>query len=355
MNATAPALQAGNGSVVPASFIPTGLISLDNSHSGRRDEFIASPEVQGEAGESPSFFTRFVQGVVNTTRNVWRAIRQYNPITLLFNHIEQRSIAGFLETARTRNGATTNEELTNYHRSIEYNSDSSDNSNALYRFHRSSSHRGNSPGHLVIISNGHLHDLNSPESSAGIRSQVQRFLDAGCDVLEVRAGIVSHELLSRVGIGSPLHPVVVETHVGNIIEDVWRGVGAFSGRGYNYQDVSALCYSYGAGNMQNNINSRLQHMPFAATVYLDGIDHLAHGLACPVNLRPNHSGIHCSIFQGNSYFTNGAHPANLRPGDRSILVQGNNIDHHSIDNDSQALNTAFGFIMGAININTSSS
>ncbi len=346
MNAIAPSLQVGQNPISLNPFIPGNLSSPGDSSSEDRDQFITSQETPTE--ESPSFFTRLVQGAVNTARNIWRAIRQYNPITLLFNHIEQRSISGLVEQARTRNDATTNEELTNYHRSIEYNPNSSDNSNALYNFHQSTNHSGNGPRHLVVISNGHLHDFDSPESSAGIRGQIQQFLNAGCDVLEVRAGTVSHELWSRAGVGSPLHPAVVEAHVGNVIEDAWRGVGAFSGRGYNYQDVSAVCYSYGAGSLQNNINTRLHNIPFAATVYVDGIQHRAHELGSAVEERPDHTGRHCSIFQDNSYLTNGAPPNNLRPGDRSMLVQGSDIDHHSIDNSPRVLSTAFGFIMNAI-------
>jgi hypothetical protein len=151
-------------------------------------------------------------------------------------------------------------------------------------------------------------------------------------------------LWNRFGVASPLHPQVVETHAGNLIEDAYRGAGIFPG---GYEGVSAVCYSFGAGSFQHNLG-RLQGVPIRATVYIDPVQHRAHELACPVEDRPQHSGSHCLYYQENSYFINGRHQRSLRSGDRAVRIQEPDICHSSIDNHPQVLNEAFEFVMSAI-------
>ena len=343
MTAGVQSLHIGQSPSVSGQFTPATVSSAGNSFVQSRDSFVAHSEEPQDTAERPSFFTRLVQGIVNTARNVWRFIRQYNPITWLFNRIEQITVSGLLENARNRNGATTQTELENYHRSIEYNPDSLDNKNAIFRFQRSTRHNGGLR-QLVVISLGHTHDFDTPTHTAGIHELTQRFLDAGCDVLTVRSGTMSHELWNRFGVASPLHPQVVETHVGNLIEDAYRGVGIFPG---SYQGLSAVCYSFGAGCFQHNLE-RLKNIPIRATVYIDPIQHRAHELACPIEDRPQHSGSHCLFYQENSYFVNGTLQSGLRLGDRATQIHRRDICHLSIDNHPPVLNGAFEFVMFSI-------
>ena len=340
MTAGVQSLHIGQNPSVSGQFTPVTVSSAFGSTVQSGDRFVACPEEAQVTTEKPSFFTRLVQGIVNTARNIWKFVRQHNPITWLFNRIEQITVSGLLENARNRNGATTQTELENYHRSIEYNPDSPNNNNAIFRFQRSTGHNGG-PRQLVVISLGHTHDFDTPTHIAGIHGLTQRFLDAGCDILTVRSGIMSHEFWNRFGVASPLHPQVVETHVGNLIEDAYRGVGIFSG--CNYQGVSAVCYSFGAGSFQHNLE-RLQNVPIMATVYIDPVQHRAHELASAIEDRPQHSGGHCLFYQENSYFINGTLQSGLRPGDMATQIHGADICHSSIDNHQGVLQEVLRFI-----------
>lgn len=306
----------------------TGSSLGDNTSPGNEDGFISHPgEGTETSGGRPSFWTRFVQGTVNNARNGWRAIRRYNPITLVFNRIEQRTVSGLLENARNRNGATTQAQLEAYHGSIQN----------LFRLQRSTVNNGE-PRRLVVVAYGYSQNHDTPSRTAGLQELVQRFLNSGCDVLTVYPGTMMGEFRNRFGIACPLHPAVVETHIGNLVEDVSR----------NYQDISAVGYSMGAGCIHNN-SRRLQNI-LQRIVYIDPVEHRMHGLGCSITERPpGFSGDFRWYGQSNSYFVNPCPPRGLRPGERAIQIQESGICHETIDNNQRVLDDTFRFIMNRNN------
>ena len=307
------------------------------NHRGNADTVTLS-NTSEPSPQNTSWLTNLIRQTVDFFRGAWRERRKYNPVTLLFNFVEESTAAPLIERARTRNGAVTNDDIAAYHRSIEHNS--SNNPNAIFCLHRASCEPADgSQRRLIVISNGHTCGFDT----GGINDLTNRFLSEGHDVMVVRSGLVRDEFANRGGIPLPLHPKVVEIHVGNLVSDAYNRSGSFN---REYSNVSFLCYSFGAGQVQNNIQRwTSDNVPINSTVYIDGVINSGHKLADPISERPSHRGRHYVAYQRNSYFVNGARPHRVRQGDVTQFIDEENTFHSNIANHLGVLNSAYNFIM----------
>ena len=218
MNAIAPALEVRQNLTTPGQFIPVAVSSSGGSavSTGGRDSFRSHSEVPAER---PSFFTRFIQGVVSIARNIWSVIREFNPFTQAFNLSERMRIRGPVQEVQNRNGLS----MEDYQKSIQY-IPGQNNERAVFRYFPPPS---DSNKDLIILVLGNTQTF---DTDCGINTLAERFHQAGHPVLVLRTGDAEQSLRYRFGSSDPsLHTEVVYAHGRNIINAARNREGLFSG------------------------------------------------------------------------------------------------------------------------------
>ncbi len=339
------------GSPVSSLSVPNqNLESGESDFSCDEDTYVSSLNSENSTATQAPWYKRLLQGVINKARNGWRVIRRYNPITLAFNYIENRRVSSHVRNAEARGGATTDNEIRQYHQSLLFNPQEP-NENALFRYHF---HNDNSPRPLVVLCLGNAQTHLTPANDAGINELYNRFKNAGYNVIAFRASCASTSLKNRFFLSNDfsLHPQVIEAHMSNILQDIINGRGLFRGLQQPTQ-VAFGGYSFGGGcvhNMISNWRAIGRNIPIAASVYIDPIQHGQYNLGCPIENRPNHEGRHCLFYQEGSIGINGVHQNGLRTNDRSYAVPERY--HCDIDDDPAVLQRAFSFITNQFNSNS---
>lgn len=322
------------------------------SSSSSEDSFQRSSNSQEVVIETqPSqqgFFSRLFQRVVHAGRNIWRTLRRYNPFTQLFNLIESVRVRPHVNRSASRNGATTNDEIRQYHESLLYN-EQNPHDNRIFRAYLGNEDR---PRPLVVLFLGNGQTHNTPEHQAGILRLAQRLQrDRDTDVLVFRVGCASNELRHRFCIGGDpsLHTSVVYQHSVNVIEDYINARGIFVGRRPPSRVVFGG-YSFGGGTIDRLLREDWQriggNIPVTGSFYIDAIRLGSYDLGDAVEQRPLHSVQHLNFYQQNSTAINGNHVNDLRPSDVSVPII--STDHAGIDDSEEVQNRAYRFIRNAI-------
>ncbi len=313
------------------------------------DTYVSSLNNEESSATQVPWYKRLLQGVINKARNGWMAIRRYNPITLAFNYFENRRVSSHLRNAEARGGATTDNEIRQYHQSLLFNPQEP-NENAFFRYHF---HNDNKPRPLVVLCLGNDQTHLTPAKDAGMNELYNRFKDAGYNVIAFRVSCASTSLKNRFFLSNDfsLHPQVIEAHMSNILQDIVNGRGLFRGMQRPTQ-VGFAGYSFGGGCVNNTIcnwGTIGGNVPIAASVYIDPIQHGQYNLGCPIENRPNHNGRHCLFYQQNSIGINGVRQNGLRTNDRAYAVPERY--HCDVDDDPTVLRRAFSFIVNQFNNN----
>lgn len=315
-----------------------------------RDQVILSEEnslaFEGTFDQNESFWIKLGRKLLNAGRVVLRIIRKFNPFSYLLDFIEWIRYKDDVKNAKNRNGARTNEELAEYHRSLMYNPNNP-NPNSLFRVHLS---RKPGPKPLVILFLGNTQTTCDHEFPTGVLNLYNRLVREGdVDVIVFRVGCATSQLQFRYGLtnDASLHPRVVLEHTSNIIEDIINARGIFAGRDRPSR-VLTCGFSWGGGTaheiLQNRWDEIGQGVPVTASAYIDGISYAGgiHDLGEPITTRPHISQSHCNTYQNNSIFLNGSPMNQFRDGDESHYIPGRTHDVIE-DADSDAIRIVYNF------------
>lgn len=278
---------------------------------------------------------RFFGRIVDIARRWWREIRRHNPLSWLFNFIERERCREHIQQAQSRNGARNEEELTEYHRSLERN--------GIFRIHLG---EGNSPRPLVVLFLGNSQTLDTERNVAGVNELYHRLSqNPNIDVAIFRVGTAGNDLSSRFLFGDcSLNTDVVFEHTSSVLEDLINGRGLFRGRQQPTRIVLSG-YSFGGGTINRLLNEQWerigQNIPVSAAL-IDPITLGADDCGHPVEYRPPHVERYCLFYQQNSSAINGCSQYGLRDGD--ICREVHFDDHESIDNNPFVLRQIMNFI-----------
>lgn len=329
---------------------PQSSIKFEQKHD--EDEFVSAPleeeteQSYSDKTEKKPWYKRLLGTVIDKTRNFWKTIRRFNPITQLFNFIEYVRCSGDIRKATRRNGAKTEEEIKKYHESLKFDEENP-NENAIFRTHFTESSKPK-PLVALFLGNGQTH-LTSGET-AGLNELYNRLKkNKDIDVVIFRVGHAVCDLRNRfLGGDCSLNTDVVFQHTSNVIEDIMNSRGEFNGRQKPSQ-VILTGYSFGGGTVDKLLREKWnkigKNIP-TSTACIDPITLGAYNLGCPIEKRPPHSLKHLVFYQQNSTAINGSHQNETKPQD--IIKKVPNADHESIDNDESVLSSVERFVKSEI-------
>ena len=313
------------------------------------DRFISfennSPAEQPQ--QNIPWYRRLFQNVIDKARNLWKAVRKYNPITHVFNFIEKLRISPHLRNARNRNGAGTEKELAAYHRSLLYDPGNPDE-NRLFIEHSPQNPQTGTPRPLIIINLGNSQTLGEDEEKAGLKKLFAMLKERHpeADIMMLRVGNASDELSYWACITNnpSLHTNVVYEHTRNLIRDRINCRGHFANRD-QVSRVISIGYSFGAGTQCNYLNdwqSIAGNTPVPLSVSIDAVELGTNVLGCPVIQRPGTSQRHYNCYQPNSTLVRGTRFNGQRQGDICMCLP--NDTHDSIDNNERLLRAIAGIV-----------
>ncbi len=313
-------------------------------NTGKTDQYVPSWDQNNINSElnQPSIAKRFFASAMDFCKRLWKEIRENNPLTIFFNTLEKIRCHKYIENASKRNGAKTEEELKEYHQSLQFNPQSPDPS----KLFRTNIHQSTESKPLIVLCLGNIQTLSSSESFAGLNILYKELEKEGHDVIIFRTGNAECDLKHRFLLNDDcsLNTDVVFEHTSNIIEDIIKERGLFSGH-KKPQKVIFTGYSFGGGTVDRLLNKKWkdigQNIP-VSTVYIDPIELGAYNLGIPVEKRPPHSIHHLNFYQENSALINGINPIGLKNSDVSIGMPFDN--HDSIDNNQFVLKKTIEFI-----------
>lgn len=324
--------------LVPTSF-SVGRSEYQNSPY---DEFIPSSTSYTAPSRPKSFIGKLAEKVL-------KFLRSLNPLPYIIRSIENHQCRNEIENARLRNGAQTQEEITQYHRGLYGNIFTA---NFLERGETQNTRQR--PKRAVYIILGNSQTLTSPQEEAGLISLYNQLKNRrDLDVYLIRVGCATQgatvisDFIRRIGGGTPradysLAPEVVYNHTRNVFNDSINGRGLFAGFG-SYEDIRIVGYSWGAGTAHrlgeewNNIGNGVRPRMFCIDPIRLGLSNLGNG----ENHRPDSSIEHFHIYQEDDYVY-GIPLSNPRPTDRQITVRST---HSEIDNNPYVLGLARGFVL----------
>ena len=288
MTGVAENLLIGHSPALSGLFTAHGRSTAENSTNGDIDRF--NPSAQTQVEESPSFWTRLVQRIVNTGRNIWSVIREFNPFTQFFNFCEGIRARRPIQEAENRNGLN----IEDYQRSIQY-TPGQNNDRALFRYYESDSDKN-----LIIIIVGNTEDLDTRSEFA------ERFHQAGHPVLVLRTGDAGESLRNRFFLSNDFssHTAVVYTHNRNIINDARNRIGIFSGLRSQGADIIAHSFGGGTAIEYTNEAGNASGIPIRRVACTDPV-RLGHYHLGRTERRSPQQIPYLHIYQGNSYFLNG--------------------------------------------------
>src|SRR3989338_5995708 len=136
------------------------------NNTDETDEYISTQNKNNNAPESnqPSVSKRFFASVVDFCKRLWREIRENNPLTIFFNALEKARCHKHIENAKNRNGAKTEEELKDYHQSLQFNLKNPD----PFKLFRTNINESTESKPLIVLCLGNVQTLASRERFAGL-------------------------------------------------------------------------------------------------------------------------------------------------------------------------------------------
>lgn len=275
--------------------------------------------------------------IFNKARKIAKYSFKNSILDISLEQYQNQRAKEVLEKAKSRNGAKSNKQVTQYHESIEY---SSKNKKGIYQSHKAS---GKKPKKLVILLMGNLQSPEMSQSKAGmlkIYNQLKE--DDKHDLLLCRVGDSYQDLKHKLCISNDpsLNTDVVYEHISNLIEDRSNSKGSFK----NYQkpkNIDIVGFSWGAG-VQKKLESRFQKLTSqesARTVSIDAIEYGCENFGDALCQKPSYSSQHLNIYQNNEYSLNGEKNCKSKGCDQFIDV--NEIDknkpNHSQIDDSKVV------------------
>ena len=295
--------------------------SQDPKKLNLTDEFINPENTQRTSQSQPSFFTRFIQGIVNFGRELFKIVRA--PFYHALNYVQDWRNGSHLQAVANERGSDE-QSLRAFHSSHEFNPSNPDNERALFRYYRSNSNKT-----AVILVLGNAQGF---QDDSGINRLAQELNRQGHPVLVLNPGDVARGLPFRFGVGSdPWHTPRFRYSCNAEIMNDFRGRrGIFSD--LQSSDCVVGGYSLGGGTVvgyTNESNSQAGNLlPMRAAAVIDGVGD-PRDLGVAETGRPNVNGPVINICQNNSYCINGQPHTNQRPGDVTLCF--NDETHDSID------------------------
>ncbi len=281
-------------------------------------------------------FKNFICRFINDLRDAWKKIRIFNPFTHILNLIEYIRCSKHLKAAKNRNGAKTEEELKNYHKSFEFDPNNP-SEKALYS---TNFQTGNKQKPLVVVFLGNNQTLLTPHNQAGINELYEKLKrNKNIDLAIFRVGEASCDIKHKLFMGScSMHTDIVFENTSNILEDMVKGKGRFEGRNKPSQ-IMLVGYSFGGGTVDKLLKEKWNKIGkdiTTSSICIDPIKLGAYNLGCPVEERPPHSREHHVFYQKNSAAINGCANKIRKCNDFSTKMI--NDDHESIDNNQHIHN-----------------
>ena len=309
------------------------------------DVYLAHEKIHDHNHSERQFLLKAIgRNVINFLRQIWKAVRIFNPFTVFFKVLDEIRCQRHVQDARCRYGAKTNEEIKKYHESLLFN-ELNPNESALFRIYRSAN---NGPKPLIVLFLGNEQDHTWSELNAGVIKVFNKFKEDGnVDVVLFRVGNYKKELMHKFLLSGDCsnHPDVIFQHSANIIEDIIKGRGMFTGS----QKPSSIVfagYSWGGGSVDRFLKEHWEKInpgiPVLATAYIDAIKLGSYDLGSPVKERPLYSFSHCSFYQNDSVFLNGSEQEKIKPRDLSMFIKSEN--HNCVDDNPLVIDGVYKFL-----------
>ena len=275
----------------------------------------------------------------------------YLPLSIdsIVGFISNQRLSSDLTSAKNRDGARTEEELKEYHKSLRYEEDLKSlryvrnnlDPKKIYSTHFSNQ-KGSKPLLILFLGNEQTHEW----LFSGMNGIKDRFAkDGDVDIVIFRVGNASDELKYKYFMSSDasLHSRIVYQHSLNIIEDIINGKGEFTGR-EKPSKVLIAGFSWGGGTSSKLLNEDWdkigQGIPVAASAHIDAIELGIENWGRPVTRRPRHSQNHIVFYQKNSTLLNGSGQENADVEHRD---DGDN-DHMGLDINDDVLDKVYNYL-----------
>ncbi len=200
-----------------------------------------------------------------------------------------------LAKATSRNGATTDAEIAAYQAELEDDQ----------IFTMSNSLRNGTGGKpLTVLVMGNHQTLDPSESEATGMLAMYEDLQDDNDVIIFRVGNAMDELAAELNLSFDfsLHSSVVQQHMENMLEDIMKSRGEFSGRQAPTKVILAG-YSWGGGAVEEALSKWDQignNIEIAGTALIDGVRLGLDDYGRGVSEVPQHTGKHLQIWQDNN-------------------------------------------------------
>lgn len=275
-------------------------------------------------------FKNFISGFINNLRAAWKKIRVLNPFTHILNLIEHVRCSKHLKAAKDRNGAKTEEELKDYHKSFELNP----NNPSEKSLYSTNFQPGNKQKPLVVMFLGNSQTLLTPHQQAGLNELYEKLKrNKNIDLAIFRVGEAGCDIKHKLFMGDcSMHTDVVFENTSNILEDMVKGKGQFAGRNRPSQ-IMLVGYSFGGGTVDKLLREKWNKIGNGiptSSICIDPIKLGAYNLGCPVEERPPNTREHRVFYQRNSAAINGCAHKRAKCNDSSTNMI--NDDHETIDN-----------------------
>lgn len=329
------------------------------------DLYISNNKLESKNTQLQNFsikklFVSFVKNTVSCLREVAKIIKPVSPLLLFIpgiplivkalfllplaisfslDTIEDYRIKNDVEKTQNRNGAKSEKELEDYHKSLLYDENTPD-PKKLFKVHFSK--QNDKPKPLVILFLGNCQDLEWSDECAGVNKLFTEFKKRDdVDVICFRVGCAKEELMYKLGLSSDpsMHTKIVFEHSSNIIEDLINSRGIFKGRAKPSQ-VGIAGYSWGGGTVNKLLDERWDKIApdvkISACAHIDAIKLGTEHMGGPVTKRPKNTLTHFSFHQNNSMLLNGY---SLNGSNSSLCIESDEYHHENIDDNYLVVNS----------------
>ncbi len=284
--------------------------------------------------------------VFNFARKSLKSFAKQTGFSTLLDDFQAQRSQEVRQAALNRNNAKTNQDIAEYHKSIQY---STENKDGIFQYHKAS---GYSSKKLVIMIMGNGQGHGMSENDAGV---LKMYLDLKKqnkhDLLLLRVGDSSADLKYRFGLTdhADLNTDIVYEHISNLIEDRNKSRGLFT-KDKKPEQIDIVGFSWGAGvekNLEKSWDKISNGVKKVRTVSIDGIEYGCDNFGDEICYRPEYSSEHLNIFQNNEYMLNGE--ANLDCKNCDQVIDVNSIDpskpnHDQIDDSAAVQKHVLSFV-----------